>query len=45
MKYNHILEVSAKEWFDKVNGNSYCEQNKIKLISHKQENCLKRELK
>ena len=102
MKYNHILEVNAKEWFDKSAGNSYfsatillddiniadlpfqygygdhyldmamqeikklmlhgdkalqkafkanggalwsfCDNNKVKLVSHKQENCLKREL-
>jgi len=95
-KYNHILEIDAKEWFDKANGNSYfsatitlddeyitelpfqygygdhyisvafeelakhwdnlftglnpkqyrqfCEENKIKLITFKQENCKKREL-
>jgi hypothetical protein len=23
MNYNHILEIHAKEWFDRVNGNSY----------------------
>ncbi len=23
MKYKHIIEVRAKEWFDRVNGNSY----------------------
>ena len=100
MKYKHILEVNAKEWFDKSAGNSYfsavvvlddvvvaelpfqygygdhyldmasekldelgvidnprkgqnemreslwryCQDNNIKLISHKRENCLKREL-
>ena len=99
MKYKHILEVNAKEWFDKSAGNSYfsavvvlddevvaelpfqygygdhyldmaneklddlgvidnkkhsngsrrslwlyCQDNNIKLISNKQENCLKREL-
>lgn len=22
-KYNNILEVQAKEWFDRINGNSY----------------------
>jgi len=100
MKYKHILEVNAKEWFDKANGNSYfsatividdkqiadlrfqygygdsyldaandeldkmgvidnprkgasnmreslwryCQDNNVKLISHKQENCLKRDL-
>lgn len=93
MKYNHILEVNAREWFDKINGNSYfaanmylddeliatmpfqygygshylditmdelkklgkfdinggalwsfCDNNHIKLISHKQENCLKRDV-
>lgn len=93
-KYLHILEVNAKEWFDKAAGNSYfsativlddmhlvdlpfqygygnhyeemamdaineqdldlelgmhslrefCEVNKIKLISNKQENCKKKEL-
>ena len=98
--YEHILEVNAKEWFDKSAGNSYfsanitmddktvailsfqygyddhyldmanekldiiglidnprkgvnemreplwryCQNNNIKLISHKQENCLKPEL-
>jgi hypothetical protein len=94
MKYKHILEIHAKEWFDKVNGNSYfsavvtldddqivelpfqygygdhyidmafkeletsynnlftncrswfrwCEENQVKLITSKQENCKKREL-
>jgi hypothetical protein len=97
MKYQHILEIDAKEWFDRVNGNSYfsavvtlddeqiavlpfqygygdhfvdmafkelatsfndlftgldpkqsrcawLEANKVKLITNKQENCLKREL-
>ena len=99
MQYNHILEINAKEWLDKVNGNSYfsavavlddvvvavlpfqygygdhyidmafadmqasgaltndhnlcgharivgryCEENKIKLITNKQEGCLKRDL-
>ena len=94
-KYKHILEINAKEWFDKSAGNSYfsavvvlddevvaelpfqygygdhyldmamqeiqktnpklftvnggslwsiCANNNIKLISNKQENCLKREL-
>jgi hypothetical protein len=93
MKYKHILEIHAKEWFDRVNGNSYfsaigylndelvlelpfqygygdhyqdiaydklkslpvfsvaggalwslCDNNQIKLITSKQENCKKREL-
>ena len=98
MKYKHILEVHAKEWFDKVNGNSYfsarvtlddievarlpyqygygsqneseafnelktlalpqlapitdkdyslsawCRDNDIKLITSKQEGCLKRDM-
>lgn len=93
MKYKHILEINAKEWFDKANGNSYfsatiylddeligqlpfqygygshyediayrhlvenkvfsvdggylqslCENNQVKLISHKQTGCKKREL-
>jgi hypothetical protein len=96
MKYLHIIEIEAKEWFDRVNGNSYfsavvilddeqilempfqygygdhfidmafkeleksyidlftdlagksrtqfCNDNKIKLITSKQENCKKREL-
>lgn len=100
MKYKHILEVNAREWFDKSAGNSYfsaviilddeiiaelpfqygygdhyldmasekldklgvidnprkgqnemrlplwsyCRDNNIKLIAHKRENCLKKEL-
>lgn len=92
-KYDHILEVYAREWFDKINGNSYfsakmylddelistmpfqydygygshfqdialdelkklgkfeinggalwsfCDNNRIKLVASKDENCLKR---
>ena len=96
MKYQHILEIDAKEWLDKANGNSYfsatvtlndkqrvelpfqygygdhyidrafgelaksydnlftgldprnyrtwCAANNVKLITHKQENCKKKEL-
>lgn len=98
-KFAHILQIEAKEWFDRINGNSYfaakaylddklvavlpfeyghgdhyidqingaldkagiinnprhengfrnslwryCEENNIKLITHKQEKCLKREV-
>lgn len=97
MEYKNIIEVQAKEWFDKVNGNSYfsvkvylddksvatlpfqygygshyedqakqalkdtfkgmgieygeydalfriCNDNNIKLVSYKQEKCLKRDV-
>lgn len=27
MRYKHIIEIQAKEWFDRVNGNSYFSAN------------------